>query len=299
MNFFAANIKALRIKKGLKQAELAEKLGFPRTTWSSYEQEASQPGIDELLRIADFFGVTMDALLSRDLGFIADSLTSNVHLITKDSSAKKHVKSTPKLSTQSPPNYVSEPEIKYSRMPSIVTVDQAGRDNIVLVNARARAGYLAGYEDPEWIETLPSYSLPGLNHGTYRMFEVTGQSMVPTFHESDLLIGRFVENFNEIRDNRIYIVVSRRDGVVVKRVVNRVHREGKLILNSDNQRHRGEYPPIVLNPEDVAEIWYTVSYISRQMREPGEVYNRLIDLESRLTLLEHTRKNDPPKLNGN
>lgn len=291
MSNFHHAISYLRKKKGLKQAEIAEKVGISPATWSDYERGKTQPNFDVLRKISEFFKVRADDLIS--------DRSIDAHLFDFRFDGKKQVNAHPNAHPNAHLNTVQEPETAYSRMPSIVTVDQAGRDNIVLVNSRARAGYLAGYEDPEWIETLPSYSLPGLNHGTYRMFEVTGQSMVPTFHESDLLIGRFVENFNEIRDNRIYIVVSRRDGVVVKRVVNRVHREGKLILNSDNQRHRGEYPPIVLNPEDVAEIWYAVSYISRQMREPGEVYNRLIDLESRLTLLEHTRKNDPPKLNGN
>lgn len=182
---------------------------------------------------------------------------------------------------------VNEPASEYgSRLPKVVTVDSKGNDNIIFVPVRARAGYLSGYEDPEFIETLPTYRLPNLSAGTYRMFEVFGQSMVSTFHESDIIIARWVENLLEIKDNRVYVVVTKRDGVVAKRVVNRVSTDGKLILNSDNQRHAGEYPPIVVDPEDILEIWYAVAYMSRQMREPGEVIKRLVDVESRLTLID-------------
>ncbi len=175
-------------------------------------------------------------------------------------------------------------------MPQVVTVDSSGDENIVLVPQRARAGYLAGYEDPEFISSLPTYRLPGMDNGTFRMFEVYGHSMIPTFHESDIIVSRFVDNLADIRDDRVHVVVTKRDGVVVKRIFNRVATDGKVILNSDNQRHAGEYPPIIVGPEDILEIWYAVAYMSRQMRAPKELYNRMIDIEARLTLLEGNSK---------
>lgn len=42
-------------------------LGFPRTTWSSYENGVSQPDIDGILRIASFFGISVTELLEKDL----------------------------------------------------------------------------------------------------------------------------------------------------------------------------------------------------------------------------------------
>lgn len=60
----------------------------------------------------------------------------------------------------------------------VTTVDKTGRDNIVLVPIKAQAGYLQGAQQPEYIEHLPTFWLPGLNHGTYRAFEVSGYSML-------------------------------------------------------------------------------------------------------------------------
>jgi transcriptional regulator with XRE-family HTH domain len=282
MNYLAKNLTFLRKREELKQAEMQEKTGVKRQTWSNWENEVAQPSVEDISLVAQFFGVTIDDLIKVDM--------ENVHPMGTDDSGKKAQKSLPKSPPNSPPNGEKLPAATVSRMPKVVTVDSTGLDNIVLVPSRARAGYLAGHEDPEFIQTLPSYRLPGLSHGTFRMFEVHGHSMVPTFHDSDTIICRFVENLLEIRDDRIFVVVTKADGIVVKRVVNRIQRDGKLILNSDNQRHAGEYPPIVVDPEDVLEIWYAWAYMSRQMRPPGEMYARLIDLETRMTLIEQKDK---------
>lgn len=289
MTPLAKTLKYLRAEKGSKQAEIAESVGVTISTWSNYEVGKSEPDLEKIVKIANFFKISVDDLLS------------GVQAIRKKDESKNQGKSTGKSTANSTANVANEPNVAiYSRMPKLVTVDSAGNDNIVLVPLRARAGYLAGFEDPEFIQTLPSYRLPGLAHGTFRMFEVYGQSMVPTFHESDMIICRYVENLLEIRDDRVYVVVTHREGVVVKRVVNRVQKDGKLILNSDNKRHSGEYPPIVLGPEEILEVWHAVAYMSRQMRSPGEIYNRLIDVETRLTLLEDKAQIGPPKkkLNG-
>ena len=67
MNYFSGNIRFLRNKRGLSQAEMMDNLGFPRTTWSSYENGVSQPGIDGIVRIASFFGISVTELLEQDL----------------------------------------------------------------------------------------------------------------------------------------------------------------------------------------------------------------------------------------
>ena len=281
MNHLAKNLAFLRKRSGLTQVEMAEKTGIKRNTWSNWENEVAQPGVEDIFMIAQFFDISIDDLIKEDL-------ETRVQLTPSPGMSKKRAKSTAKSTSISTSNLVEEPAPKgWSRVPKVVTVDPQGRDNIVHVPLRARAGYLAGYEDPEYIQKLPSYRLPGLTHGTFRMFDIYGHSMVPTFHESDSIIGRYVDNLLEIRDDRIYIVVTQREGVVVKRVVNRVQKDRKLILNSDNQRHAGEYPPIVIDPEEILEVWHGVLYMSRQMRAPGEIYQRLIDVESRLTLLEN------------
>lgn len=66
MDFFAANIKHLRLHRRLKQHDFVE-LGFSRTQWNNYEKYVSRPKVDDIVKIANFFGVTETELLHTDL----------------------------------------------------------------------------------------------------------------------------------------------------------------------------------------------------------------------------------------
>jgi hypothetical protein len=172
----------------------------------------------------------------------------------------------------------------YSGMPQVVAVNPSGNENIVYVPAKARAGYLNGYGDTEYIESLPSFHMPHLTNGTFRCFEVKGNSMVRTFFDGDLVFGKYVEHLNDIKDGRVYVIVSRNEGIVLKRVINRIQERGKLILKSDNKD--GNYPSYTINAEDVLEVWYVTMFASKQMPEPVDVYDRLHELETKIVLLE-------------
>jgi len=176
-----------------------------------------------------------------------------------------------------------------NRSPMVVTVDQSGKDNIVMVPVKAQAGYLRGFGDTDFIQKLPSYRIPGVNNGTFRMFEVRGDSMHPTLKPSDIVVCEWVSDLKLIRDDRIYVIVSRDEGVIVKRLINRILSDEKLICNSDN-REGDLYPPIILNPDQIHEIWYVRMYISHQLTSPSDWWSRLIDIESQVTLLKEEVK---------
>ncbi|MDB0602526.1 S24 family peptidase [Tenacibaculum maritimum] len=172
----------------------------------------------------------------------------------------------------------------YSGVPQVVAVNTSGNENVVYVPIQARAGYLNGYGDADYIEQLPSFHMPHLTNGTFRCFEVQGNSMVRTFFDGDLVFGKYVENLGDIKDGRIYIIVSKNDGIVLKRVINRIEERGKLILKSDNKD--GNYPTYTINIEEVMEVWYVTMFASKQMPEPVEIYDRLHELESKVVELE-------------
>lgn len=60
----AGNLVALRKEKGLSQAEIAEEFGYSDKAVSKWERGESLPDIYVLKGIADFYGVTVDFLLS-------------------------------------------------------------------------------------------------------------------------------------------------------------------------------------------------------------------------------------------
>ena len=58
-------LKELRKKKGITQLRLATELNTTQNTISRYETGEHEPGITELIKIADYFNVSVDYLIER------------------------------------------------------------------------------------------------------------------------------------------------------------------------------------------------------------------------------------------
>lgn len=58
-------LKQLRTDKKLTQAELSYDLGIAKTTLAAYEQGKSEPSIETLIKISDYFDVTVDYLIGK------------------------------------------------------------------------------------------------------------------------------------------------------------------------------------------------------------------------------------------
>lgn len=57
---FPEKLKALRLKNGLTQDELGEKLYLSRTSISYYEQGKFEPDINTIIAISDLFKISID-----------------------------------------------------------------------------------------------------------------------------------------------------------------------------------------------------------------------------------------------
>ena len=174
-----------------------------------------------------------------------------------------------------------------SLMPKVVVVDDDDNDRIPLVSVKAQAGYLEGYDDSNYIEELPTYSVPDMRNGTYRMFQVSGFSMYPTLQDGSYVIGKFVENWEWLSDNRVCVVVTERDGVIVKRVTNRAREKGFLYCKSDNR----DYKHIKVMLEDIKEIWECQAHISFEFLDPVTNYQKIAELEVNVSELQDKVKN--------
>lgn len=205
---------------------------------------------------------------------------------------KKQFKNTTNNLTLNEPGLALQ---KTQTKPVLVTVDNSGIENIVLVPVKAAAGYLVGHHDPEYIESLPAFGVPTIQNGLFRAFEVQGYSMLAEegrgLYPSDIVIAQYVESPQEVIDSRVYVVISKEEGIIVKRCLNRIRENNKLICNSDNKN--GEYPPIIIESEQIQEIWEFKAVISRQIPRPGDLFSRLNNLEARMALMEQQKLNQP------
>jgi transcriptional regulator with XRE-family HTH domain len=219
MSIAGQNLKYLRKLRGWTQEEFATKLGIKRSLIGAYEEERADPRLDVLEIIADIFKLSLDELLLKDLSNNND-------------------------------NYLSK-----RRQQKMVTAD---RNVIHFVPVKAAAGYLASYADTEFIDELNTFTLPMLAGGNYRAFEIIGDSMLPT-PSGSIIVGEKVEGAADIKQNQAYIVVSRNEGIVYKRIEKDGRTKNKLTLVSDNP----QYQPYQVNADDVMELWQAQMVISK------------------------------------
>lgn len=218
------NIRFLREKANLTQKELAAKLKINTPVIGSYEEGRSIPPIPISIKIAKLFNVSLDILLLEEV---------------KD--AYKIARGREILS---------------------ITVDSLGEENVELVMHKASAGYINGYFDPEYIRDLPKISIPFLSKSnTYRAFEIVGQSMLPV-RSGDIIIGKYLDNLDKVKNGKTYIIISKTNGVVYKRILELF--SDNLLLISDNS----VYDPFTIPLSDVLEVWAFVIRLTQEEEQP-------------------------------
>jgi transcriptional regulator with XRE-family HTH domain len=153
----------------------------------------------------------------------------------------------------------------------------AGTNEIQFVPVKAAAGYLAGYADPEFIDELNTFTLPMLAPGQYRAFEIVGDSMLPT-PSGSIIVGEKIDDINDVKNNFTYIVVSRNEGIVYKRVMKNNRSKNKYTLVSDNPT----YQPYQVNGEDILEVWKAAMILGKANAQPHWNVNQLANVVNTL-----------------
>ncbi|MFM6924147.1 MAG: XRE family transcriptional regulator [Ferruginibacter sp.] len=238
MSLAGQNLKYLRKLRGWTQEEFATKLGIKRSLIGAYEEERADPRLDVLEILADMFKLSLDELLLKDL---SDNTGSYI--------AKR-------------------------RQQKMMTAE---RNLIHFVPVKAAAGYLASYADTEFIDELNTFTLPMLAGGNYRAFEIIGDSMLPT-PSGSIIVGEKIDSTDDIKNGQAYIVVSRNEGIVYKRIEKNGRSKNKLTLVSDNP----QYQPYQVNTEDVAELWQAQMVISKVATQQRWDVNSLASMVNNL-----------------
>ncbi len=154
-----------------------------------------------------------------------------------------------------------------------ITNDSSGNENVEVVNTKAAASYIDNIQEPQFLSTLPKISLPGnqFRGGTFRAFEVKGNSMEPTIQQGSWVIGQYVQDWLTLKDDYIYIVVMQ-DAILIKRVLNRIDKRQGLVLKSDNR----EYENKNIDIDEVKELWLLKAEMRYDFKNPSkEMYLQL------------------------
>jgi hypothetical protein len=79
-----------------------------------------------------------------------------------------------------------------------------------------------------------------------------------------IIFGEYLENVKAIKNGKLYVLVTKQDGIVFKRIFNFAEDNNKLLLVSDNR----QYSPYTVDVEDVLEIWVAKAFFSNQFPDP-------------------------------
>ena len=215
MSILSENMRYLRGKLNLSQQKVADDLLITRGRYSKYEDDAAAPPLDILVKISRYYNISIDLLL-----------TINVSKYSIDEIM----------------------ELPDNRIVLPIRVDQDGNDQIEIIPQKASMGYLNGYGDPEYIESLETISLPFLKGGKFRAFPADGDSM-PPYKNGTYIVGKYVENLSDLKTDRTYIFITTNDGISYKRF--QFHEADSIWVKADNQF----YEPYKIPLSEIKEIW--------------------------------------------
>lgn len=268
MSYFGNNIKLLRKRKKRSQEEMADALEIKRSSLSGYENGVAEPNYTTLIKLSQYFNLSIDKLLTVDLSSISISQLEELEK-----------------------GY--DIDLTGNRLRVLATtIDSDNEENIELVSVEAKAGYTAGYADPDFIKVLPTFNLPFLSkEKKYRAFPISGDSMPPV-SDGAWVTGEYVENWHSIKNGYPYIIITKDDGVVFKRVENNIQEDRSLLLCSTNP----VYEPYKIDVKEVLEVWKFVNYINGELPEPNiardQLTSTVLDLQKEVSMLKNRYKED-------
>lgn len=253
MSYLADNIRYLRNQLGHSQQKVADDLFITRGRYAKYEENASEPPIEILARLSRYYHISIDLLISVDMRRIP----------------LKEILALPD-----------------NRIVLPITVDNFGENRIEIIPHKASMGYLSGYSDPEYIESLQHISLPFLGLEKYRAFPVTGDSM-PPHKDGAYIVGSYVEQLTHLKPDRTYVWITRNEGITYKRL--KEIQENHLVLSADNPI----YEDFELAFTDVYEVWEFACSINTEAFSPSDfdmdkqaIIDLLFDLKNKVDTIE-------------
>lgn len=248
MSFFGRNIKKIRGVKGLSQKSFAELFDLKRATLGAYEEGRSEPKIETIIKIANYFSITIDSLLTSDLTVnellrFKEDLTIDTDLVTE-----KVLKNIPFIS-----------------------------DNTV-------SKYVEYYDNSKFIEDLPVLSLPIVSENSFRAFSVSNLEMTSNdkgLYPKDIVIAEYVntDNWDVLGKGELVLAVVENELILRKLYFI----EDQAIFKAEHINIEEK----VFKKDQVKELWLAkYSFIKRLPYIGDEVEDKLLFLERELLKLK-------------
>ena len=249
-SFIGENIKKIRMAKNISQADFAKIFSLARPSVGAYEEGRSEPKIETIIQIANYFRLSIDTLLRRELS------VSEIYSL----------------------GTVNQKLNRAHRIENPVTATFPG---VPFVSIEQHIDYIVRRGSTDFIQGLPKLFLPQ-NESGLRAFGLKGNQMEYQqhgLHHGDIIFGKPTEEkAYEKLQNHLAIVVSR-ESIDLGRAS---FAHGAILVKYDNPH----YPSKELPLDSILEIWFAKGAISQYLAEPSMLEERVGKLESALAQLK-------------
>ncbi|MCR9250121.1 MAG: helix-turn-helix domain-containing protein [bacterium] len=252
MSFVGRNIKKIRSMKKLSQMQFAEIFELSRTSVGAYEEERAEPKIDTIISIANYFGLSIDVLLSKELS-VNDLY--NIDILNKKLS-KAH-----KLPDSAAPI--------------------ANQGGVPFVSVKKYVEYMVQHKNKDFINNLERVHLPVKMKGTIRAFEMNGSEMEyhqQGLHHGDILMCHQLAKA-QLKAGQIVVVVTEQQ-LETHRITEVT--KTSLKLGSDDPN----YPELDIPHKKILECWEVKGVFSTYLNPPKVLEEKVMLMERRLQEIE-------------
>lgn len=262
MSYIGKNIKRIRTVKKLSQAQFAELFKLARPSVGAYEEGRSEPKIDTILSIAHHFGISVDALLRKELS------VNELYSLDILKGEFDPTRLPPALGNGSKDEQLPlKPEVQAS--PGLPVIYQ---DN--------QLEYIVNLHSRDFLNALPRILLPEHPGKTNRVFQHSGHAMLTSgggLHEGDLVTTVQVpqERWQKLEEQKLFVVVSPKN-ISIRRF------RGWKDKESQWQADNPEVEAIALKKEEILEIWQVTGHWSTYLEQPNMLEHKMLSLEHKL-----------------
>jgi transcriptional regulator with XRE-family HTH domain len=263
------NIKVLRKQMGLTQEKFAEMLGVKRSLIGAYEESRAIPPADNLSKLANLFGVSLDQLLNYSF---EREINKNPNLDLVQHLKDERVKDL--FQQQAPPNMLTkhrfaeepssqlrgEPDL-FSNFSNFQNTNRIEDNTLRYIHKKLFVEYLQHAKKTSFFENLPVLNLPFLPKGYLRAFDAPADFLIA----DSILIVEQVENFDLLKDGENHLLISKSGDFSYCRIYNQLKIKGTLLLSSD----KAGISSAEIRQSDVFEIWFVKAFFSKVMPKPN------------------------------
>ena len=241
----SSRIESWLAYKGLNANQAAQKLGYANASKMYKILQGTSPGFDTLVEFLRAWpDLSPDWLLLGAGGMVRGGAAD----------------------AASTPARANSYDLNSGRLLTI-TVDKDGDENTSLVPIVAQAGYTRQHNEAVYLQQLRHYRIPGFEHGTFRAFEVAGDSMEPTLNHRDIVVASYVDNWRLLEPGDVYVVVTD-ESVMLKRIRQRItSQDQEVYLYSDNHHRK----PYFIEPTEIRQLWRVRGYVSSYVPSAPDV----------------------------